>query len=85
MKGNTLSAVWLVAALFTGSSSHHMQGKAPHWGWDAPALKELCSAVHLGIACLLTVLVALHIAAALKHLLVNRDGVFQRMLPHGTR
>lgn len=57
----------------------------PHWGWDAPALKELCSAVHLGIACLLTVLVAVHIAAALKHLLVNRDGVFQRMVPHITR
>jgi len=54
----------------------------PHWGWDAPALKDLCSAVHLGLACLITALVAIHIAAALKHLLVNRDGVFQRMLPH---
>ena len=54
----------------------------PHWGWDAPALKDLCSAVHLGLACLITVLVAIHIAAALKHLLVNRDGVFQRMLPN---
>jgi cytochrome b561 len=32
---------------------------------------------------LITVLVALHIAAALKHLLVNRDGVFQRMVPWG--
>src|SRR5947207_1340519 len=54
----------------------------PYWGWDAPALKELCSAVHFGLACLISVLVAIHIAAALKHLLVNRDGVFQRMLPH---
>jgi cytochrome b561 len=53
----------------------------PPWGWDAPALKELCSAAHLGLACLITALVAIHIAAALKHLLVNRDGVFQRMLP----
>src|SRR5881396_4073041 len=50
----------------------------PYWGWDAPALKELCSAVHFGLACLISVLVAIHIAAALKHLLVNRDGVFQR-------
>jgi len=54
----------------------------PPWGWDAPALKELCSAAHFGLACLITALVAIHIAAALKHLLVNRDGVFQRMLPH---
>jgi hypothetical protein len=45
-------------------------------------LKDLCSAVHLGLACLITALVAIHIAAALKHLFVNRDGVFQRMLPH---
>ena len=55
----------------------------PHWGWDALALKDLCSAVHFGLASLITVLVALHIAAALKHLLVNRDGVFQRMVPWG--
>jgi cytochrome b561 len=27
------------------------------------------------------VLVAVHILAALKHLVVDRDGVFQRMLP----
>ncbi|HYN12950.1 MAG TPA: cytochrome b/b6 domain-containing protein, partial [Burkholderiales bacterium] len=53
----------------------------PHWGWDAPALKELFGTIHFGIACLLTALVAIHVAAALKHLLVNRDGVFQRMVP----
>jgi YVTN family beta-propeller protein len=56
--------------------------RLPHWGWDAPALKELCSAVHFGLACLITTLVALHIAAALRHLFVKRDRVFQRMVPH---
>ena len=56
----------------------------PHWGWDAPALKQLCSNVHFVLACLITALVALHSAAALKHLLA-RDGVFQRMWPRRAR
>jgi YVTN family beta-propeller protein len=53
----------------------------PGWGWDAPALKDLFSAAHFGLACLITALVALHIGAALKHLLRDRDGVFERMWP----
>jgi len=27
------------------------------------------------------VLIGIHVAAALKHLLLDKDGVFQRMLP----
>ena len=56
----------------------------PRWGWDAPALKQLCSDVHFALACLITALVVLHIAAALKHLF-ERDGVFERMWPRHTR
>jgi len=52
----------------------------PHWGWEAPALKQLCSNVHFALACLITALVTLHIAAALRHL-VARDGIFQRIWP----
>jgi len=55
----------------------------PHWGWDAPALKDLFSALHFATACVLMVVLALHVAAALKHLLIDRDGVFQRMWPRG--
>jgi YVTN family beta-propeller protein len=53
----------------------------PHWGWEAPALKELCSQVHYATVWLLMTLIAVHVAAALKHLLVERDGVFGRMWP----
>lgn len=53
----------------------------PHWGWDSPALKDLFSALHLGTAWLLGAAIALHVAAALKHKLVDRDGVFERMWP----
>lgn len=56
----------------------------PHWGWEAPALKELCSQIHFATVWLFMALVALHIAAALKHLLVNRDGVFERMWLKGS-
>ena len=55
----------------------------PNWGWDSPALKDLFSALHFGTACLLMALIVLHVAAALKHLLVDRDDVFRRMWPWG--
>lgn len=46
----------------------------------SPALKDLCSNVHYVTVCLFMLLVAIHMAAALKHLLAG-DGVFRRMLP----
>jgi cytochrome b561 len=52
----------------------------PSWGWDAPALKTLFSNIHFALACLIVALVALHIAAALRHL-VRGDGIFERIWP----
>lgn len=46
-----------------------------------PALKEWLSTVHLATAVLFGSLIALHVLAALKHLLANRDGVLERMWP----
>lgn len=51
----------------------------PHWGWDWPAAKELTSQIHYVCVILFITLIVLHLAAALKHALVTRDGVFQRM------
>jgi cytochrome b561 len=53
--------------------------KLPHWGWDAPVLKDLCSLVHYTTVVIFIALIALHIAATVKHWLVDRDGVAQRM------
>ena len=50
-----------------------------HWRWEAGrsrVLKELCSQVHLVTVIVYITLIAIHITAALKHLLVDRDGVF---------
>jgi len=57
----------------------------PHWGWDDVALRERFATAHKLITLAIAVLIAIHIAAALKHLLVDRDGVFQRMLPGSSR
>lgn len=55
--------------------------KIPPLGWENRDIYALLQGIHGVTATLLVVLVAIHILAALKHLLVNRDGVFQRMLP----
>ncbi len=46
--------------------------KLPQWGWDAPELKDLCSQVHFVTVCIFIALIAIHIAAAVKHWLVER-------------
>ena len=51
----------------------------PHWGWDAPPLKELMSQIHFATVVVFVILIAVHLLAAFKHLLISRDRVFQRM------
>ena len=74
-----------LAGYFTSSFSAYgpkLFGIAlPHWGWEDPALRGNFTTVHRVTALIFAILIAIHIAAALKHLLVDKDGVFQRMLP----
>lgn len=51
------------------------------WGIESPAAYAVLNGVHVAASWLLLVLVTVHVLAALKHLLVNHDGVFQRMWP----
>jgi len=53
----------------------------PNWGWEDKYLRELFVGFHGAIAVVFIVLVVIHVLAALKHLLIDRDRVFQRMLP----
>jgi cytochrome b561 len=46
-----------------------------------PALKPVLKQVHFWLTMLLAGAVAVHVAAALKHQFIDRDGVFKRMLP----
>jgi cytochrome b561 len=58
------------------------------WWWPLPAivapdkaLEEIAKAVHLTLFVTLAVVVAVHIAAALRHHFVKRNDVLVRMLP----
>lgn len=70
-----------LGSTFSGYPIRYFGLVVPGWGWKDDALKELFSAVHYYTALVFIALIALHVAAALKHLVVDRDGVFRRMLP----
>jgi cytochrome b561 len=53
----------------------------PQWGWEDKHLRALFSDIHSAIVVVLIVLIAIHVLAAFKHLFIDRDRVFQRILP----
>ena len=55
--------------------------KLPNWGREDNGLRELFASAHDFIAVVFIAVIAVHLLAALKHLLIDRDQVFQRMLP----
>ena len=69
-------------SVFSGYPIKYFGVALPSWGWKDEALKDLFSTIHFTVALAFMVLIAVHLLAALKHWLLDRDGVFQRMLPH---
>jgi cytochrome b561 len=53
--------------------------KLPHWGWDSPVLKELMSQIHLTTVIIFIALIAIHVAASIKHSFDGSAGVLRRM------
>lgn len=53
----------------------------PHWGWEDARLTRIFYGLHHLLAWALIALIALHLAGALKHQLIDRDGLFRRMWP----
>jgi cytochrome b561 len=51
----------------------------PAWAAKDAALKDLMSGVHLATSWVIVAAVAVHAAAALKHALIDRDGLLARM------
>ena len=51
------------------------------WGIDDKAIYTLFNSTHKALALLFVALIALHIAAAVKHALIDRDGIMRRMWP----
>jgi len=77
--------VGFLGSTFSGYPIKYFGILLPQWGFKSPPLKGFFSAVHLGFAWTFMTLIALHTAAALKHLLIDRDGVFWRMWPRASR
>ena len=55
--------------------------KIPPMGSENKVVYDLLQGIHGVTAALLIALIVIHVLAAFKHLLVDRDKVFQRMLP----
>lgn len=53
----------------------------PAWAAQNHDRSEMLFSLHIGLAWVMVGLIALHVAGALRHLLIDRDGVFQRMWP----
>jgi cytochrome b561 len=53
----------------------------PQWGWSSRPLEKLFADIHSATSNVLVALLVAHIAVALKHWFIDKDGVFQRMLP----
>lgn len=51
----------------------------PSWAPKNVAVKDWMSAAHLALGWTLAVVLALHVAGALKHALLDRDGLLRRM------
>jgi cytochrome b561 len=70
-----------LGSTFSGYPIKYFGITLPGWGWKDDAIKEVLSSVHFAAAILFISLITLHVLAALKHLFIDRDGVFHRMLP----
>jgi cytochrome b561 len=68
-----------LGSVFSGYPVKFFGVALPAWGGKEPALKDAFSLTHLAANWLLAALVALHVAGALKHALVDRDGLLGRM------
>lgn len=69
-----------LGASFTNDPIEYFGATLPQWGWDSADAQALMSSIHSTTASLLGVLIALHVGAALWHV-VRRDGLFARMWP----
>src|SRR5262245_39977415 len=77
----TMPLAGYLGSTFSGYPIRYFGMTLPGWGWKDDALKDFFSAVHLATAIVFILLISLHVLAALKHLMIERDRVFSRMWP----
>ncbi len=79
-----LSMIGITVVGYLGSSFSKYGPKLfgipmPQLGWDDAAIRTPLFKLHAALALVFAALIAIHVLAALKHLFVDKDGVFQRM------
>jgi cytochrome b561 len=70
---------------FSGFPVKYFGVTLPGWAGKNVVFKEWLSGAHLAVSWLILLAVALHVAGALKHALINRDGLLARMGLGGAR
>jgi cytochrome b561 len=68
-----------LGSVWSGYPVRYFGVTLPAWGVKSEALKDTMSVAHLALTWLLAVAVTLHVAAAAKHVLIDRDGLLRRM------
>ena len=68
-----------LGSVFSGYPVKYFGVTLPAWGWKDPALKDFFSEVLYVASWILAGAVVLHVAGALKHALIDRDGLLSRM------
>ena len=66
---------------FNKFGTHFWGVPLPMWGWDDAGLRKILFTLHTVSAWVLIALIVLHVAGALKHQLIDRDRLMERMLP----
>jgi cytochrome b561 len=70
-----------LGSVYSGYPVKFFGATLPTWGAPNAWQKDFFSAVHLGSSFALAGLALLHVAAAAKHALIDRDGLLSRMDP----
>ena len=70
-----------LGAAFSGESVDFFGLPLPGWAARDDGSKELFFTAHSFLAWALVALIAMHVLGALKHLIIDKDGVFGRMWP----
>ncbi|MEP6941500.1 MAG: cytochrome b [Betaproteobacteria bacterium] len=68
-----------LGSAFSGYPVRYFGLVLPAWAATSPTLKQVFENVHLVTSVVLVAAIALHVAAAFKHHLIDRDGLLYRM------
>jgi len=68
-----------LGSVFSGYPVKFFGIALPAWGWKDDAIKNAMSVLHFSVSWVLLAAIALHVAAALKHWIWDRDGLVARM------